>query len=148
MYASFLSFLSFPSPFFTSSLLPSFSQAPDALILMGPFIDASHPQIAAGDVALDDGAGGKVEVDFKELFRLRVLMLLEQHLPDLTTKVILIPSLDDVHHDDYVFPQPALPIRQPPLVKQLQERVPDSRMSLFHLVKQHHRPGTPPHRLC
>jgi hypothetical protein len=79
---------------------------------MGPFIDASHPQIAAGDVALDDGAGGKVEVDFKELFRLRVLMLLEQHLPDLTTKVILIPSLDDVHHDDYVFPQPALPIRR------------------------------------
>ena len=41
----------------------------------------------------------------------------------------------------------ALPIREPALVEHLQQDVEHIRVGLFHLVEEHHRVGTPAHRL-
>ncbi|KAG5177638.1 DNA polymerase alpha/epsilon subunit B-domain-containing protein [Tribonema minus] len=88
---------------------------PDVVVLMGPFVDAEHPLIAAGAAALPvpggDGGGGGGDaaepVDFETLFRLRVCDKLERVLADPAhpTQFVLIPSTRDAFHDA-TYPQP------------------------------------------
>ena len=89
---------------------------PDVLILLGPFVDISQPIISSGDVVLVDTNDDNVEVarhaaSYEMVFIERIitggLQLLfdsEDH-GNLPTKIILVPSLLDAHHE-FVFPQP------------------------------------------
>lgn len=60
---------------------------------MGPFVDSYHHTIATGNL----------DRPFNKFFDEQFMV----HLKSLTCKVVLVPSLRDVHHDA-VFPQPPL----------------------------------------
>ncbi|KAJ3281769.1 DNA-directed DNA polymerase alpha subunit pol12 [Borealophlyctis nickersoniae] len=74
-------------------------EAPDVVLLLGPFIDANHPLIASGDV----------DVDLDTLFVQQISARLERILrvrPNL--KLILVPSIRDAVSEWCAFPQPPL----------------------------------------
>jgi DNA polymerase alpha subunit B len=81
---------------------------PDVLLLVGPFIDCDHPEVASGELSVDLG-GEMCEITHKEFFMMRVQSEIEKLLKDSKVepkpKVVLIPSLNDIHHD-FVYPQP------------------------------------------
>jgi hypothetical protein len=66
--------------------------------------------VASGETeiaGLDGEEAERETADFESLFKLRVSILLESLFashPDLPTRVVLVPSLNDVFHD-HVFPQ-------------------------------------------
>jgi DNA polymerase alpha subunit B len=63
---------------------------------MGPFIDADHPDVT----------GCSIDRPFEEAFE-EIIEKIASHLENLSTRIVLVPSLRDVVHD-YVFPQPPL----------------------------------------
>lgn len=69
---------------------------PDVLLLSGPFVDADHPMIR----------DGLAEETFDQLFESRVLSQLRDFSSrvDGSTRILLLPSPRDVHHD-LTFPQ-------------------------------------------
>ncbi|XP_031561015.1 DNA polymerase alpha subunit B-like [Actinia tenebrosa] len=67
---------------------------PDLLILLGPFVDAKHEKIESGD--LDE--------TFEEMFTRQVVTIVGA-IQRQQTKVVIVPSQRDVHHD-FVYPQP------------------------------------------
>lgn len=78
---------------------------PDAVFLVGPFVDAGHSHISAA-----------TPVPFEQIFETRVMARLRKAVAAMSsdgprTQFVLIPSLSDVHHD-FVCPQPAF--RTPP----------------------------------
>lgn len=85
-------------------------QRPDAIVLVGPFVDSNHPRVKSGDMAIDYG-GTTVNVSFPDLFDLKVQKNIEKALNAIAKsdgvkpKVVIVPSLDDVQHD-FVYPQP------------------------------------------
>ena len=71
---------------------------PDALILMGPFVDVKHSIIQSGKVEVPIDEDSFMTVSYETLFYVKITSLLEQLFeeePDLITQVILVPSLDD-----------------------------------------------------
>lgn len=83
---------------------------PDVLLLLGPFVDVTHPMVAEGDFELDgdgDGeAGEEVLGTLDDLFRQRVSRQIR--LVDGTaTMVILVPSTRDAVSPHVSFPQEA-----------------------------------------
>jgi DNA polymerase alpha subunit B len=84
-------------------------QAPDVLVLMGPFVDSSHPVVARGDVRVKDADGADMPVTYDELRDARVVIqglgriLQEPSMKHL--QVIVIPSTDDIT-SPAVYPQP------------------------------------------
>ena len=87
---------------------------PDTLVLLGPFVDGSHPEVRTGDVALAF-EGERIQLTFEEVFSELVLSQIAACLrgdassgeKPLRTRVVLVPSLTDATHDS-VFPQPPL----------------------------------------
>lgn len=80
--------------------------APDAVILLGPFIDISHPLIASGDFKLTDPTTGQ-EIEnatLETIFKLKVLPLLLS-IQDPNCLVILIPHVRDAISNHAAFPQ-------------------------------------------
>ncbi|KAF2468910.1 DNA polymerase alpha 70 kDa subunit [Lindgomyces ingoldianus] len=78
----------------------------DALILVGPFLDAEHPLIRTGDFDIPTHLTTPDQATMSDLFRHHVSSALQsftQRLP--TCSVILVPSLRDAHHRHAVFPQ-------------------------------------------
>ena len=82
------------------------SNKTDVLVLMGPFVDAKHPDIASGnlDRTFDDL--------WRDVFQYHVIRRVESHNSTCARgktiqRVVLIPSVDDIHHHP-VFPQPPL----------------------------------------
>ncbi|KAM9963944.1 hypothetical protein ACTFIW_005585 [Dictyostelium discoideum] len=67
------------------------NKKPHILLLMGPFIDESNVHIK------------KYSETFNELFN-NLMKKLNDNIPS-TTKVLIVPSLNDVDHE-YIFPQP------------------------------------------
>ncbi|CAK9809011.1 DNA polymerase alpha subunit B [Anthophora plagiata] len=67
---------------------------PDILILIGPFVEYTHPEIKKG--TLKD--------TFHDFFEQIVAKIL-QHLQGKSTQVVLVPSNRDAHHDA-IFPTP------------------------------------------
>ena len=65
---------------------------PDLLVLCGPFVDKDHPIISKGTI----------DIEFDELFRICCESF--EKLPK-ETKVVLVPSVRDIHHHP-VYPQP------------------------------------------
>jgi DNA polymerase alpha subunit B len=84
---------------------------PDVLILIGPFVDITQPIIASGEITLPDNAGehnASYEMVFIEKIirdSLHALFNAEVDHGVLPTHIVIIPSLNDAHHE-YVFPQP------------------------------------------
>ena len=70
---------------------------PDVVILLGPFVSANHPLIAAGEV--DE----LPEAIFHRHIGRRITRLLERSP---ATLPILVPSTDDVFHAHHAYPQP------------------------------------------
>lgn len=90
------------------------TERPDVLILTGPFVDIAHPKISSGDITLkefDDNGdvvgehSASYEMVFIEMIirdGLQSLFNTDEFLP---TNIILVPSLNDAHHE-FVYPQP------------------------------------------
>mmetsp|Transcript_9829 Transcript_9829/g.10590 ORF Transcript_9829/g.10590 Transcript_9829/m.10590 type:complete len:397 (-) Transcript_9829:3272-4462(-) len=89
---------------------------PDLLVLVGPFVDVTHPQLSSGDVTLfEENEIGEVistqNCSYEMVFTMRVIrdcllaMFNEDEALNLPTNIVLIPSLLDGHHE-FVFPQP------------------------------------------
>eukprot|EP00053_Salpingoeca_punica_P011715 m.104425 g.104425 ORF g.104425 m.104425 type:complete len:664 (-) comp15756_c0_seq2:1515-3506(-) len=75
-------------------------EKPDAVILMGPFVDAEHSIIKTG----------QVDVTYEELFKNITSRIIDNiRLASSHTEIVFVPSLRDVHHD-CVYPQPPLVI--------------------------------------
>jgi len=70
---------------------------PDVCILVGPFLDASHPLIDSGEVVLED--------TFENMFN-KQMEELSSSLDWLKTQVILVSSFKEAHHHP-VYPSPA-----------------------------------------
>ena len=76
------------------------TQKPDILLLAGPFVDADHPQVR----------GGLLEETFDQIYESRVAAQLADFSSkvDGVTKILLVPTPRDVHHDP-IFPQGPMP---------------------------------------
>jgi DNA polymerase alpha subunit B len=90
---------------------------PDVLVLVGPFVDASHPSIADGLAKLvNEDTNVEKILSYEMIFIKKIIMEgLEQLFveePDIPTNIILIPSLLDAHHE-HVFPQAPFGDRDP-----------------------------------
>ncbi|KAJ3340444.1 DNA-directed DNA polymerase alpha subunit pol12 [Gonapodya sp. JEL0774] len=72
---------------------------PDAVVFLGPFVDASNALLRRGDV----------DFTVEEIFRMEISSRLERILSiSPRTKICLIPSTDDALSDYLVLPQPPL----------------------------------------
>ena len=83
---------------------------PDVVTLVGPFVDANHPKVASGSSTVKF-EGRDMEMSFEDMFQFKIKTEIEKalramHAKDgLRTRVVIVPSLDDVQHD-FVYPQP------------------------------------------
>lgn len=76
------------------------TQKPDVLLLAGPFVDADHPQVRSG----------LLEETFDQIYESRVAAQLAEFCSkvDGVTRVLLLPTPRDVHHDP-TYPQGPMP---------------------------------------
>lgn len=70
------------------------TEAPDVLIMLGPFVDSKQPKIEKGDV----------DESFEELYE-HCRDKVAASVKNLKTKVVFLPSQRDVFHE-FVYPQP------------------------------------------
>ena len=86
----------------------SSSPQPDVLVLTGPFVPDRHPMVKAGNITVTEE---KIPMTFDELFTYKIgtnLTMALEEMPNL--KVVLVPSLDDVHLSS-CFPQPPISMK-------------------------------------
>jgi len=77
----------------------------DVLILIGPFLDAEHPEFASGEPKLQGEGDSLVTADYYTVFVYRVASLLSEFFKiNSRAQVVLVPSIRDIHHD-FVYPQ-------------------------------------------
>ena len=89
------------------------SSVADALILIGPFLDAEHPLIRTGDFDLPPSATKPDQATLTDVFRHYIsssLQSLTARLP--TCSIILVPSLRDAISRHAAFPQDKLPKKE------------------------------------
>lgn len=77
---------------------------PDVLILLGPFIDAEHPMVQAGEFEIE-GVDGKNDGTIEDLFRERVSRQIARVERSI---VLLVPSTRDAVSRHVAFPQEKL----------------------------------------
>ena len=75
---------------------------PHVAIMIGPFVDAGHEKIASCDT------GNKT---YNEIFRDVMMKIIKTIVPLTSTRVIMVPSPQDVHHKS-VYPTPPFPASQ------------------------------------
>ena len=82
------------------------TSAADTIILLGPFLDAEHPQIRTGDFDPPPNAEPD-QATLTDLFRHHISSALADFVArtNSTCNVILVPSLRDAHHHSASFPQ-------------------------------------------
>jgi hypothetical protein len=71
--------------------------------------------VASGETEIAGAGEEKESVDFESLFKMRVSLFLEglyETNPTLASRIVLVPSLNDVFHD-HVFPQASRAGRHP-----------------------------------
>lgn len=92
---------------------------PDVLILVGPFVDITQPLLSSGDLLLPNPEGeGESEgvkthqASYEMVFVEKIvrdgfqsLFNSEDEYGVIPTNIVLVPSLQDAHHE-FVFPQP------------------------------------------
>jgi DNA polymerase alpha subunit B len=77
----------------------------DSIILIGPFLDAEHPQIRTGDFDPPPNSTPD-QATMTDLFRHHISSALQNFSKRVPTcNIILIPSLRDAHHHSAAFPQ-------------------------------------------
>ncbi|KAH7083643.1 DNA polymerase alpha 70 kDa subunit [Paraphoma chrysanthemicola] len=77
----------------------------DSIILVGPFLDAEHPQIRTGDFDPPPNSSPD-QATMADLFRYHISSALQDFSKRVPTcNVILVPSLRDAHHHHAAFPQ-------------------------------------------
>lgn len=77
----------------------------DSIILVGPFLDAEHPQIRSGDFDAPPGVNPD-QATMTDLFRHHISSAIQSfHKRVPTCNVLLVPSLRDAHHHHAAFPQ-------------------------------------------
>ena len=71
--------------------------APDVVILTGPFVDARQELIRSGRVLAETGEGTQVVASYEAFFANKISALLSELFreEDVATQFILVPSLDD-----------------------------------------------------
>ncbi|KAF1938967.1 DNA polymerase alpha 70 kDa subunit [Clathrospora elynae] len=77
----------------------------DTIILVGPFLDAEHPQIRSGNFDAPPNASPD-QATMTDLFRHYVssaIQTFSKRVP--TCNILLVPSLRDAHHHHAAFPQ-------------------------------------------
>lgn len=92
-------------------------EKPDLLILVGPFVDCTQPLLSSGEVILgeydeDDNLVGSHGASYEMIFVMKIirdgltrLFNTEEEHGVIPTNIIMVPSLQDAHHE-CVFPQP------------------------------------------
>ena len=104
---------------FIDVLMTVLKNAPDVVILCGPFVDERQPLVSGeNNDSMGGGGGGgptmtndygeEVTVSYEYLFAKNISELLEdlyEKEPELKTQFVLVPSLDDAFVDA-VYPQP------------------------------------------
>ena len=104
---------------FIDVLMTVLKNAPDVVILCGPFVDERQPLVSGeNNAGMDGGTGGgptmtndygeEATVSYEYLFAKNISELLEdlyEKEPELKTQFVLVPSLDDAFVDA-VYPQP------------------------------------------
>ena len=95
-----------------------FDQRPDVLVLIGPFVDTLHPLMKDGDVLLRDETIGEHTASYEMVFVEKIVRdglqrLFNSETEDdmIPTHIVMIPSLNDAHHE-HVFPQPPFADRE------------------------------------
>lgn len=81
-------------------------QQPELVILGGPFVDIYHPQISEGELFFTDKEE-KINCFEESAIYIAIRDYLDQTVDGLRTKIVIIPSLDDIH-SQFPFPQPPL----------------------------------------
>ena len=82
---------------------------PDILLLQGPFVDQKQTDKDAGMIQYHG-----TDYSAEQWFRLQIDMIM-QAVQDIPTKVLILPSLRDVHHPVCVYPQPRYSSSHPDL---------------------------------
>ncbi|KAH7113787.1 DNA polymerase alpha 70 kDa subunit [Dendryphion nanum] len=85
----------------------------DAVILLGPFLDAEHPSLRTGDFDVPPHVSDPDTATLTDLFRHHIssaIQTLAHAVP--TCTVILVPSLRDAHHRHASFPQDKFPKKE------------------------------------
>lgn len=86
------------------------SKKPDVIILCGPFVDIANPILNNGNFSIEE-EGTSYSASFELVFVRKVIheciasFYASEEEETLHTQIILIPSLQDAHHE-FVFPQP------------------------------------------
>lgn len=85
------------------------STKPDVLVLLGPFVDSTHPLFVKGEYSLSASFCDRTGVDpdnatVEDLFADKVLPILQSVAPSVT--IILVSSIRDALSNHPVFPQP------------------------------------------
>lgn len=95
--------------------------AADAVILVGPFLDAEHPLIRTGDFDIPPHVTSPDHATLTDVFRHYISSAIQNFTSRLPTcSVILVPSLRDAHHRHAAFPQDKFVKRELGLGKQVQ----------------------------
>ncbi|KAL6709138.1 DNA-directed DNA polymerase alpha subunit pol12 [Coniothyrium glycines] len=77
----------------------------DTIILLGPFLDAEHPQLRSGDFDAPPIASPD-QATMTDMFRYHIssaLQTFNKRVP--TCNILLVPNLRDAHHHHAAFPQ-------------------------------------------
>ena len=98
---------------FIDILMTVIKDAPDVVILCGPFVDERQPLISSSSSSgvgptMPNDYGESITVSYEYLFAKNISELLEDLYlkePELKTQFVLVPSLDDAFVDA-VYPQP------------------------------------------
>lgn len=100
---------------FIDILMTVIKDAPDVVILCGPFVDERQPLISSSSgvvgPTMPNDYGEPITVSYEYLFAKNISELLEDLYlkePELKTQFVLVPSLDDAFVDA-VYPQPPFP---------------------------------------
>ena len=72
-------------------------EQPQAIIMMGPFVDINNTEVANGDIYFQNPDQSRVYLTHEDLFK-DLLSTIQKELNGLKTKVILVPSHRDIHH--------------------------------------------------
>jgi hypothetical protein len=71
---------------------------PHGLLLMGPFLEQTHPDLLSGELFYNDEKNEMQFVDYNDLFQSLLEMIKVELKGQTSTKVMIVPSTKDIHH--------------------------------------------------
>ena len=83
-------------------------ERPQAIIMLGPFLDINNQDINSGEIFFENPDKSKTFVSYEELFK-DLVNTIQRELSGVKTDVIFVPSHRDIHHME---PIPQAPFLQ------------------------------------